>query len=69
MRVFYSRGDNTVQLQKLYDGESYCLILPADLKSAIAAVTFMAEQFKKQDTDDAVSWHTNTHEHKYIHMP
>ncbi|XP_062849385.1 cholinergic receptor, nicotinic, beta 1 (muscle) like [Trichomycterus rosablanca] len=50
-----SRSDNTVQLQKLYDGESYCLILPADLKSAIAAITFMAEQFKKQDTDDAMT--------------
>uniref|UniRef100_A0A8B9KW36 Acetylcholine receptor subunit beta n=1 Tax=Astyanax mexicanus TaxID=7994 RepID=A0A8B9KW36_ASTMX len=48
-----SRPDSTVQLQRFFDSDSYCLILPPDLKSSIAAVTYMAEQLKKQDiTDD-----------------
>ncbi|KAJ8337773.1 hypothetical protein SKAU_G00367390 [Synaphobranchus kaupii] len=46
------RSDSTVRLQRFFDTESYCLILPPDLKSAIAAVTYMAEQLRKQDTDD-----------------
>ncbi|CDQ77928.1 unnamed protein product [Oncorhynchus mykiss] len=33
--------------------DNYCLILPPDLKSAIAAVTYMAEQLKKQDGSDS----------------
>ncbi|KAJ8282886.1 hypothetical protein COCON_G00054050 [Conger conger] len=49
------RSDSTVQLQSFFDTESYCLILPPDLKSAIAAVTYMAEQLRKQDTDDTMT--------------
>ncbi|XP_056156144.1 cholinergic receptor, nicotinic, beta 1 (muscle) like [Lampris incognitus] len=48
-------GEGTVQLQRYYDTDSYCLILPPNLKSAIAAVTYMAEQLKKQDTDDTMT--------------
>lgn len=48
------RCESTVQLQRLPNTDSYCLILPPNLKSAIAAVTYMAEQLKKQDTDDTV---------------
>lgn len=46
------RCENTVHLERHPDG--YCLILPPNLKSAIDAVTYMAEQLKKQDTDDSV---------------
>ncbi|KAM4611731.1 cholinergic receptor, nicotinic, beta 1 (muscle) like [Polymixia lowei] len=49
------RSESTVQLQRYFDSDSYCLILPPNLKSAIAAVTYMAEQLKKQDTDDAMT--------------
>uniref|UniRef100_A0A674PH73 Acetylcholine receptor subunit beta n=1 Tax=Takifugu rubripes TaxID=31033 RepID=A0A674PH73_TAKRU len=45
---------STVQLQRLAHSDSFCLILPPNLKSAIEAVTYMAEQLKKQDTDDSV---------------
>lgn len=48
------RCESTVQLQRLPHSDSFCLILPPNLKSAIAAVTYMAEQLKKQDTDDSV---------------
>uniref|UniRef100_A0A3B4Y750 Acetylcholine receptor subunit beta n=1 Tax=Seriola lalandi dorsalis TaxID=1841481 RepID=A0A3B4Y750_SERLL len=48
------RCESTVQLQQLPNSDSFCLILPPNLKSAIAAVTYMAEQLKKQDTDDTV---------------
>lgn len=48
------RCESTVQLQRLPHTDSFCLILPPNLKSAIAAVTYMAEQLKKQDTDDTV---------------
>lgn len=44
-----------MQLQRLPNTDNYCLILPPNLKSAISAVTYMAEQLKKQDTDDTVS--------------
>ncbi|XP_035482809.1 cholinergic receptor, nicotinic, beta 1 (muscle) like [Scophthalmus maximus] len=47
--------ESTVQLQRLPNTDSYCLILPPNLKSAIAAVTYMAEQLKKQDTDDTMT--------------
>uniref|UniRef100_A0A8C6TJK5 Acetylcholine receptor subunit beta n=1 Tax=Neogobius melanostomus TaxID=47308 RepID=A0A8C6TJK5_9GOBI len=47
------RCENAVHLQRHPDG--YCLILPPNLKSAIAAVTYMAEQLKKQDTDDTMT--------------
>ncbi|XP_033839551.1 acetylcholine receptor subunit beta-like [Periophthalmus magnuspinnatus] len=47
------RCESTVHLQRHPDG--YCLILPPNLKSAIAAVTYMAEQLKKQDTDDTMT--------------
>ncbi|KAK1797212.1 hypothetical protein P4O66_008592, partial [Electrophorus voltai] len=47
-----SHTNNTVKLQRFFDTDSYCLILPPDLKSAITAVTYMAEQLKKQDVDD-----------------
>ncbi|MBN3303039.1 ACHB protein, partial [Amia calva] len=50
-----SRRDSTVQLQKYIDGQSYCLILPPDLKSAIAAVTYMADQLKRQDGHDTIT--------------
>lgn len=49
------RCESTVQLQRVPNTDSFCLILPPNLKSAIAAVTYMAEQLKKQDTDDSVS--------------
>uniref|UniRef100_A0A8D3E5Q5 Cholinergic receptor, nicotinic, beta 1 (muscle) like n=1 Tax=Scophthalmus maximus TaxID=52904 RepID=A0A8D3E5Q5_SCOMX len=49
------RCESTVQLQRLPNTDSYCLILPPNLKSAIAAVTYMAEQLKKQDTDDTMT--------------
>ncbi|XP_068164078.1 cholinergic receptor, nicotinic, beta 1 (muscle) like isoform X1 [Antennarius striatus] len=49
------RCESVVQLQKLPDTDSYCLILPPNLKSAISAVTYMAEQLKKQDVDDTMT--------------
>ncbi|XP_034532448.1 cholinergic receptor, nicotinic, beta 1 (muscle) like isoform X2 [Notolabrus celidotus] len=49
------RCESTVQLQRLPDSDSFCLILPPNLKSAIGAVTYMAEQLKKQDTDDTMT--------------
>ncbi|KAF4089074.1 hypothetical protein AMELA_G00062320 [Ameiurus melas] len=58
-----SHSNNTVQLQRFFDSDSYCLILPPDLKSAIAAITYMAEQLKKQDVDD-----TMTDDWQYIAM-
>lgn len=48
------RCESTVQLQRLAHSDSFCLILPPNLKSAIEAVTYMADQLKKQDTDDSV---------------
>ncbi|GAA6069321.1 cholinergic receptor, nicotinic, beta 1 (muscle) like, partial [Tachysurus ichikawai] len=56
-------SDNTVQLQRLFDSDSFCLILPPDLKSAIAAITYMSDQLKKQDLDD-----TMTDDWQYIAM-
>ncbi|KAL4631108.1 acetylcholine receptor subunit beta-like, partial [Arapaima gigas] len=47
-------SDSIVKLQRYFDTDNYCLILPPDLKSAISAVTYMAEQLKKQDTDDTL---------------
>ncbi|XP_029942096.1 cholinergic receptor, nicotinic, beta 1 (muscle) like [Salarias fasciatus] len=49
------RCESPVQIQQLPDSDRFCLILPPNLKSAIAAVTYMAEQLKKQDTDDAMT--------------
>ncbi|XP_016887605.1 cholinergic receptor, nicotinic, beta 1 (muscle) like [Cynoglossus semilaevis] len=49
------RCEGTVHLQRLSNTDSYCLILPPNLKSAIAAVTYMAEQLRKQDTDDTLT--------------
>ncbi|XP_026209373.1 cholinergic receptor, nicotinic, beta 1 (muscle) like [Anabas testudineus] len=49
------RCESTVQLQRLPNTDNYCLILPPNLKSAIAAVTYMAEQLKKQDVDDTMT--------------
>ncbi|KAM9425183.1 cholinergic receptor, nicotinic, beta 1 (muscle) like [Pholidichthys leucotaenia] len=49
------RNESPVQLQRLPDNDSFCLILPPNLKSAIAAVTYVAEQLKKQDTDDSLT--------------
>ncbi|XP_069014915.1 cholinergic receptor, nicotinic, beta 1 (muscle) like [Embiotoca jacksoni] len=49
------RCESTVQLRRLPNTDGYCLILPPNLKSAIAAVTYVAEQLKKQDTDDAMT--------------
>lgn len=54
LSLFVLRCESTVQLQRLAHSDSFCLILPPNLKSAIAAVTYMAEQLKKQDTDDSV---------------
>uniref|UniRef100_A0A3Q2TZ78 Acetylcholine receptor subunit beta n=1 Tax=Fundulus heteroclitus TaxID=8078 RepID=A0A3Q2TZ78_FUNHE len=48
------RCESTVQLQRLPDSDRFCLILPPNLKSAIDAVTYIAEQLKRQDTDDSV---------------
>uniref|UniRef100_A0A3B4B2U7 Uncharacterized protein n=1 Tax=Periophthalmus magnuspinnatus TaxID=409849 RepID=A0A3B4B2U7_9GOBI len=53
LSCFCCRCESTVHLQRHPDG--YCLILPPNLKSAIAAVTYMAEQLKKQDTDDTMT--------------
>uniref|UniRef100_A0A3Q2NS03 Acetylcholine receptor subunit beta n=1 Tax=Fundulus heteroclitus TaxID=8078 RepID=A0A3Q2NS03_FUNHE len=39
---------------RLPDSDRFCLILPPNLKSAIDAVTYIAEQLKRQDTDDSV---------------
>ncbi|XP_056299269.1 cholinergic receptor, nicotinic, beta 1 (muscle) like [Pseudoliparis swirei] len=49
------RCESSVQLQRLPHTDSFCLVLPPNLKSAIAAVTYMAEQLKKQDTDDTMT--------------
>uniref|UniRef100_A0A673CKJ3 Acetylcholine receptor subunit beta n=1 Tax=Sphaeramia orbicularis TaxID=375764 RepID=A0A673CKJ3_9TELE len=49
------RCESTVQLQRHPGTDGYCLILPPNLKSAIAAVTYMTEQLKKQDTDDTMT--------------
>lgn len=43
-----------MHLQQLPHSDSFCLILPPNLKSAIAAVTYIAEQLKKQDMGDSV---------------
>lgn len=52
--MFDFRCESTVQLQRVTHSDSFCLILPPNLKSAIEAVTYMAEQLKRQDTDDSV---------------
>ncbi len=44
-----------MKLQRFSNSDNFCLILPPNLKSAIAAITYMAEQLKKQDVDDTVS--------------
>ncbi|KAM9827373.1 cholinergic receptor, nicotinic, beta 1 (muscle) like [Neosynchiropus ocellatus] len=49
------RCETPVQLKRLPDSDSFCLILPPNLKSAIAAVTYMADQLKKQDVDDTMT--------------
>ncbi|CAN9509473.1 unnamed protein product [Ophioblennius macclurei] len=49
------RCESPVQIQQLPNSDRFCLILPPNLKSAIAAVTYMAEQLKKQDTDDTMT--------------
>nr|XP_015195943.1 PREDICTED: acetylcholine receptor subunit beta-like isoform X1 [Lepisosteus oculatus] len=50
-----SRSDSPVRLQKYLDGQNYCLILPPDLKSAVAAVTYMADQLKSQEEHDTIT--------------
>ncbi|KTG07131.1 hypothetical protein cypCar_00000039 [Cyprinus carpio] len=50
-----SYNESTVKLQRFSNSDNYCLILPPNLKSAIAAVTYMAEQLKKQDVDDTMT--------------
>ncbi|XP_010886031.2 cholinergic receptor, nicotinic, beta 1 (muscle) like isoform X1 [Esox lucius] len=47
------RNESPVQIRRFFDTDNYCLVLPADLKSAISAVTYMAEQLKKQDGTDS----------------
>ncbi|RVE60685.1 hypothetical protein OJAV_G00183610 [Oryzias javanicus] len=49
------RCESTAHLQRLPNTDGYCLVLPTNLKSAIAAVTYMAEQLRKQDTDDTMT--------------
>ncbi|XP_034020074.1 cholinergic receptor, nicotinic, beta 1 (muscle) like [Thalassophryne amazonica] len=49
------RGEGTVHLQKLPDTDAFCLILPPNLKSAVAAVTYMADQLKKQDINEMMT--------------
>ncbi|XP_049594561.1 cholinergic receptor, nicotinic, beta 1 (muscle) like [Syngnathus scovelli] len=49
------RCETPVRLQRLPETDGFCLILPPNLKSAIAAVTYMAEQLKKQDIDDSMT--------------
>uniref|UniRef100_A0A671SSR0 Acetylcholine receptor subunit beta n=1 Tax=Sinocyclocheilus anshuiensis TaxID=1608454 RepID=A0A671SSR0_9TELE len=50
-----SHNESTVKLQRFSNSDNFCLILPPNLKSAIAAVTYMAEQLKKQDVDDTMT--------------
>ncbi|KTF74360.1 hypothetical protein cypCar_00017288 [Cyprinus carpio] len=50
-----SHNESTVKLQRFSNSDNYCLILPPNLKSAIAAITYMAEQLKKQDVDDTMT--------------
>nr|XP_055054679.1 cholinergic receptor, nicotinic, beta 1 (muscle) like [Misgurnus anguillicaudatus] len=50
-----SHNESTVKLQRFSNSDNYCLILPPNLKSAISAVTYMAEQLKKQDVDDTMT--------------
>ncbi|MBN3318849.1 ACHB protein, partial [Atractosteus spatula] len=57
------RSDSPVRLQKYLDGQNYCLILPPDLKSAVSAVTYMADQLKSQEEHD-----TTTADWQYIAM-
>uniref|UniRef100_A0A087XS25 Acetylcholine receptor subunit beta n=1 Tax=Poecilia formosa TaxID=48698 RepID=A0A087XS25_POEFO len=52
---YTNKCESTVQLQQLPDSDRFCLILPPNLKSAIDAVTYIAEQLKKQDTDDSMT--------------
>ncbi|KAJ8008388.1 hypothetical protein DPEC_G00104300 [Dallia pectoralis] len=47
------RNEKSVQIQRFFDSDNYCLILPPDLKSAISAITYMAEQLKMQDGTDS----------------
>ncbi|XP_061664331.1 cholinergic receptor, nicotinic, beta 1 (muscle) like [Syngnathoides biaculeatus] len=49
------RCESPVRLQRLPGTEGFCLILPPNLKSAIAAVTYIAVQLKKQDSDDSMT--------------
>uniref|UniRef100_A0AAY4BM14 Cholinergic receptor, nicotinic, beta 1 (muscle) like n=1 Tax=Denticeps clupeoides TaxID=299321 RepID=A0AAY4BM14_9TELE len=51
----FIRVNKILDLQRFFDTENYCLILPPDLKSAIAAITYIAEQLKKQDTEDTMT--------------
>lgn len=52
--TYVFRCESVVHLQQLPHSDSFCLILPPNLKSAIAAVTYIAEQLKKQDMGDSV---------------
>ncbi|TRY72920.1 hypothetical protein DNTS_011395, partial [Danionella cerebrum] len=49
------QNESTVKLERFSNSDNYCLILPPNLKSAIAAITYMAEQLKKQDVDDTMT--------------
>ncbi|RXN35766.1 acetylcholine receptor subunit beta-like protein [Labeo rohita] len=53
--IHLHHNENTVKLQRFSNSDNYCLILPPNLKSAIAAITYMAEQLKKQDVDDTMT--------------
>ncbi|XP_017291532.1 cholinergic receptor, nicotinic, beta 1 (muscle) like [Kryptolebias marmoratus] len=53
--VWRGRCESSLLLQRLPDSDRLCLILPPNLKSAIAAVTYVAEQLRKQDTDDSMT--------------
>lgn len=44
-----------MDMKKFIEGPSHCLVLPPELKSAMNAITFIAEQLQDQEDYDAVS--------------
>lgn len=44
----------STDMRKFIDGPSHCLVLPPDLKSALSAITYVAEQLQAQEDYDAL---------------